>query len=45
MLERLGRKAEARAAFEEAAAMTRNARDRAMLLARARALEEGARDA
>ncbi|ANN73604.1 RNA polymerase sigma factor [Bordetella bronchialis] len=45
LLERLGRKAEARAAFEEAAAMTRNARDRAMLLARARALEEGARDA
>jgi RNA polymerase sigma factor (sigma-70 family) len=40
LLARLGRKAQARAAFEEAAGMTRNARDRDVLLARARALEE-----
>ncbi|AOB32576.1 RNA polymerase subunit sigma-24 [Bordetella sp. H567] len=41
LLARLGRKAQARAAFEEAAAMTRNTRDRDMLLARARALDDG----
>ncbi|MFO0612061.1 MAG: sigma-70 family RNA polymerase sigma factor [Polyangiaceae bacterium] len=35
MLERLGRHAEARAAFERAASMTENARQRARLLARA----------
>jgi RNA polymerase sigma factor (sigma-70 family) len=40
LLARLGRNAQARAAFEEAAGMTRNARDRDVLLARARALEE-----
>ncbi|HTK01045.1 MAG TPA: DUF6596 domain-containing protein, partial [Bordetella sp.] len=40
LLARLGRKAQARAAFEEAAGMTRNSRDRDVLLARARALEE-----
>ncbi|CAM3794771.1 RNA polymerase sigma factor [Bordetella sputigena] len=40
LLARLGRKALARAAFEQAAALTRNARDRDMLLARARALED-----
>lgn len=42
LLARLGRTAQARAAFEEAAAMTRNTRDRDMLLARARALDAGA---
>ena len=35
LLFKLGRKAEARAEFERAAAMTRNARERALLLARA----------
>jgi predicted RNA polymerase sigma factor len=35
LLERLGRHAEARAEFERAAAMTRNARERELLLARA----------
>jgi RNA polymerase sigma factor (sigma-70 family) len=39
LLARLGRAAEARAAFEQAAGMTHNARDREVLLARARALE------
>lgn len=34
LLEKLGRKAEARAEFERAASLTRNARERAMLLAR-----------
>lgn len=38
LLARLGRAAEARQAFQQAAAMTRNARDRDVLLARARAL-------
>jgi len=38
LLQRLGRKAEARAAFERAAAMTQNARERELLLARAAAL-------
>ncbi|OZI62297.1 RNA polymerase sigma factor [Bordetella genomosp. 11] len=41
LLARLGDRTRARAAFEEAAAMTRNTRDRDMLLARARALDEG----
>ena len=36
LLEKLGRMAEARAEFERAAAMTRNARERELLLARAR---------
>ncbi|CAB3827552.1 RNA polymerase sigma factor [Achromobacter animicus] len=36
LLARLGRKAEARAEFERAAGMTRNARERELLLARAR---------
>lgn len=36
LLARLGRKDEARAEFERAAALTRNARERALLLARAR---------
>lgn len=40
LLARLGRRAQARAAFVEAAAMTRNTRDRDMLQARARALED-----
>lgn len=35
LLEKLGRREEARAEFERAAAMTRNARERALLLARA----------
>jgi RNA polymerase sigma factor (sigma-70 family) len=39
LLARLGRAAEARQAFLQAAGMTRNARDRELLLARARALE------
>ena len=38
LLERLGRGAEARAEFERAAAMTGNARERELLLARARAV-------
>lgn len=36
LLARLGRRAESRAAFEEAAALTRNARERALLMERAR---------
>ena len=35
LLERLGRRAEARAQFEQAAALTENARERELLLARA----------
>jgi predicted RNA polymerase sigma factor len=35
LLARLGRRAEARAEFERAAALTRNARERALLLERA----------
>lgn len=38
LLEKLGRRAEARAEFERAAGMTRNAREREVLLARAAAL-------
>ena len=38
LLEKLGRRDSARAAFEQAAGLTRNARDRALLLERARAL-------
>ncbi|ADB48784.1 RNA polymerase sigma factor [Conexibacter woesei] len=38
LLERLGRRAEARAEFERAAAMTQNARERTLLLRRAAAL-------
>ena len=38
LLDKLGRRGEARAAFEEAAALTRNTRDQALLLERARAL-------
>jgi predicted RNA polymerase sigma factor len=37
LLSRLGRAGEARAEFERAAALTRNARERALLLARAAA--------
>jgi predicted RNA polymerase sigma factor len=40
LLARLGRTAEARAEFERAAAMTRNARERGLFLARAAALAE-----
>jgi RNA polymerase sigma factor (sigma-70 family) len=40
MLEKLGRAAEARAEFERAAAMTRNARERDLMLKRARANQE-----
>ena len=39
-LARLGRRGDARAEFERAAALTRNGRERAMLKARARALAE-----
>jgi RNA polymerase sigma factor (sigma-70 family) len=42
LLERLGRRAEARAEFERAAAMTRNERERALLRGRAAACEPGA---
>ncbi|MFF1556483.1 RNA polymerase sigma factor [Streptomyces sp. NPDC058279] len=38
LLERLGRRAEARAEFERAASLTRNARERDLLLGRARSL-------
>ncbi len=41
LLDRLGRRAEARAEFLRAATLTRNARDRDALLARARALDGG----
>jgi predicted RNA polymerase sigma factor len=41
LLARLGRAEEARAAFEQAAGMTRNARDREVLLARADELRKG----
>jgi RNA polymerase sigma factor (sigma-70 family) len=41
LLVRLGRRAEARAAFEQAAALTRNERDRGLLLDRARDLAPG----
>ncbi|WLE64089.1 RNA polymerase sigma factor [Burkholderia plantarii] len=41
LLARLGRRDEARAEFHRAAAMTRNARDRALLLERAEALSPG----
>jgi predicted RNA polymerase sigma factor len=37
LLEKLGRRAEARAEFERAAAMTRNAKERDLLLRRAEA--------
>ncbi|WP_329621678.1 RNA polymerase sigma factor [Streptomyces sp. NBC_01255] len=40
LLARLGRAAEARAEFERAASLTRNARERELLLGRARATEE-----
>ncbi|MNV35163.1 hypothetical protein D3C71_1266020 [compost metagenome] len=39
LLAKLGRKAEAREEFERAAAMTRNARERELLLARAREMQ------
>jgi predicted RNA polymerase sigma factor len=42
MLQRLGRRAEARAEFERAAAMTQNARERELLLRRASAQESPA---
>ncbi|MFG2752935.1 RNA polymerase sigma factor [Streptomyces xanthophaeus] len=42
LLERLGRPAEARAEFERAAALTRNAQERALLLRRAAGTEAGA---
>ncbi len=41
LLEKLGRRDEARAEFERAAALTRNARERALLLARAAACATG----
>lgn len=41
LLERLGRPAEARAEFERAAALTRNAQERALLLRRAAGTEAG----
>ncbi len=41
LLEQLGRPAEARAEFERAAALTRNERERALMLARAGACAEG----
>jgi RNA polymerase sigma-70 factor (ECF subfamily) len=44
LLERLGRRVEARAAFERAAALTRNERERALLLARAKACRDAAPD-
>lgn len=40
-LEKLGRRAEARLEFERAAALTQNSRERALLLERARASEDG----
>ena len=39
LLAKLGRRDEARAEFERAASLTRNARERALLLERAAALE------
>jgi predicted RNA polymerase sigma factor len=42
LLERLGRRTEARGEFERAAAMTHNERERALLLRRAAACERGA---
>jgi RNA polymerase sigma factor (sigma-70 family) len=42
LLEKLGRRAEARAEFERAASMTRNARERELLRGRAAACETGA---
>ena len=41
-LEKLGRDAEARAAFERAASLTQNARERELLLARAAAIDSTA---
>lgn len=41
LLARLGRRTEARQAFEQAAALTRNARERALLLERAKAQADG----
>ena len=38
LLEKLGRTAEARAEFERAAALTKNARERELLMSRARAV-------
>jgi predicted RNA polymerase sigma factor len=43
LLAKLGRNEEARAEFERAAAMTKNARERALLEGRARAMDEPAR--
>jgi predicted RNA polymerase sigma factor len=42
LLARLGRHAEARAEFERAASLTRNTRERELLLGRARACDEAA---
>ncbi|MCW2999596.1 MAG: polymerase subunit sigma-24 [Solirubrobacterales bacterium] len=42
LLEKLGRRDEARAEFERAAALTRNVRERDLLLGRAEACAEGA---
>jgi predicted RNA polymerase sigma factor len=42
LLRRLGRFAEARAEFERAATLTRNARERELMLERARACADGA---
>jgi predicted RNA polymerase sigma factor len=44
LLQRLGRMAEARAAFERAAALAGNAREQALLLARAAALQRFTED-
>src|SRR5262249_34984396 len=41
LLEKLGRRSEARAEFERAASLMKNARERALLLERARACEDG----
>jgi predicted RNA polymerase sigma factor len=41
LLEQLGRRAEARAEFERAAALAQNARERELLLGRAAALAPG----
>jgi RNA polymerase sigma-70 factor, ECF subfamily len=44
LLKKVGRLAEARAEFERAASLTRNARERTLLLERARACTQGRRD-
>jgi predicted RNA polymerase sigma factor len=44
LLAKLGRQAEARVEFERAAALTRNARERELLVERAAACERGSDD-